>query len=94
MHRFEDIQYFFSINLSDEQNVTDLFRQCDDVILFGYTGDPTVKIFTTRSQDRAVGPKTPVFYHHRHIAQHVLLPLVIQTLKNMGAVYCRLKGEH
>lgn len=53
-----------------------------------------MKVFTAGSQDRAVGPKTPVFYHHRHITQDIPLPLVIQTLEDMGAVYCRLKGEH
>lgn len=41
-----------------------------------------------------MGPKTPVFHHYGHIAQNVLLPLVIQTLENMGTVHGRLKGEH
>lgn len=81
-------------NASAEQQVTNLVRQGDDGILSGGIGNPAVKVFTAGSQDRAVCPETPVFYHHRHITQDVPLPLVIQTLENMGAVHCRLKGEH
>lgn len=68
--------------------------QGDDGILAGDTGDPAVKVFTARSQDRAMSTETPVFHHHRHITQDVLLSLRIQTLQNVGAVHCRLEGEH
>lgn len=84
----------FFPNPSTEQQDTDLIRQGNDGILSGDTGYPAVKVFAAGSQDRAVGPKTPAFDHHRHITQDVPLPLVIQTLENMGAVHCRLKGEH
>lgn len=76
------------------QTNTNLIRQGDDGSLSGDIGDPAVKVFTAGSQDRAVGPETPVFYHHGHITQNILLPLIIQTLENMGTVHCRLKGEH
>lgn len=88
------IVFAVSVFLSTEYRDTDLFWQGDDGVLSGDTGNLTMKVFTAGSQDRAVGPKTTVFYHHRHITQDVPLPLVIQTPEKMGAVYCRLKSEH
>lgn len=73
---------------------TDLIGKGDDGTLSGGLGDPAVEVFAARSQDGAVGPEAPVSRHHRHIAQDVPLPLLVQTLENVGAVHRRLKGEH
>lgn len=95
LHDFEgQCCFFFSLNPSVEQQDTNLIRQGDDGILTGDTRNPVVKVFAAGSQNRAMGPKTPVFHNYGHITQDVLLPLIIQTLENVGTVHCRLKGEH
>lgn len=60
----------------------------------GDTGNPVVEVFTARSQDRTMGSKTGVSHFYSQITQEVLLPLIIQTLEKVGAVHCRLEGEH
>lgn len=64
-----------------------------DRVLFGVVGEPAVEVVTAGGQHRAVGAEAPVPHHRGHITQDVPLPLLIQTLQDVGAVHRGLKGE-
>lgn len=41
-----------------------------------------------------MGSKTCISHLDRQITKQVLLPLIVQTLEEVHAVHCRLKGKH
>lgn len=63
----------------DSTVCTYFLRQIDDESLACVVGHAGAEVFTAGGKNRAMSPETAVLYHHRHITQEVLLPLLIQT---------------
>ena len=60
----------------------------------GRAGEPGVEVGTAGGQHGAVRAEGPALHQHRHVAQLVLPPLLVQAAQHVGAVHRRLVGEH
>lgn len=72
---------------SQETWTAHLFWQSNAKLRVRLAYDSGVEVTAARSQHRAVGPEALALHQDGDVAQHILLPLLIEAEQDVGAVH-------
>lgn len=79
---------------SPEPWAAHLFWQLDAQLGISLTYNSRVEVAAACCQHRAMGTESLALHKDSDVAQHVLLPLVIEAEQDVGAVHRGLIGKH